>query len=197
MWSRAPIGRRVALVTSPALTGRAVGERRSRTKAIVLAGAMLFVAMPTAADEPLAPRSPITKCSANGQFCATADPKLDAVLVYRSHERQRELWRLGGWERSFDLSDDGDHLVVCYSGLNLLPLEYKPEWVMLRFYTRDRLVRQFTLRELIPDLTRLKRTASHYEWGQCAGFRGDRSYEVRTVDRGALRFELGSGRLAK
>ena len=166
-------------------------------KALVLAGALLNVAWPASADAPLAPRSPVTKCSPSRQFCATADPRLDVVLVYPTHDRQRERWRPAGWERAFDLADDGDHLVVCYSGLNLLPLDYQPEWVLLRFYDRGTLLRQWTVRELIPDPTKLRRTASHYEWGGCAGFRPDGSFEVRTVDRGALRFEVRSGRLTK
>ena len=102
-------------------------ERRSGMQALVLAGALLNVAWPASADAPLAPRSPVTKCSPSRQFCATADPRLDAVLVYPTYDRQRERWRLAGWERAFDLADDGDHLVVCYSGLNLLPLDYRAD----------------------------------------------------------------------
>lgn len=163
----------------------------------ILALTMLVLTLPAAADKPLPPPSVVTICSANGRYCATADPKLDAVIVHPRGERDKPLWRLKGWERSFHLADDGAHLVVCFSGLNLLPLDYRPDWVLLKFYERDRLLRQWSVRELIPAPTRLRRTASHYEWGGCAGFVADGSFEVRTVDRGTLRFDAVSGRLLR
>ena len=47
---------------------------------------------------------------------AVADPKRDAVSVYRVDGPNKiELWSISPWERSFDLADDGDHLVVCYA----------------------------------------------------------------------------------
>jgi hypothetical protein len=116
-------------------------------------------------------------------------------VVYEGSDRKQERWSVSGWERSFDIADDGDHLVVCYSGLNLLPLDYKPEWTMLRFYRRRELVREWTLRELVPNLAALRRTVSHYHWGACQGFQADGSYQVVTVDRGKLLFDVTTGRL--
>jgi hypothetical protein len=159
---------------------------------------ILGVAVAALADEPLSPPSEVTRCSPNGRYCAVADPRRDAVAIYSVVGGQRtELWAVTPWPRSFDVADDGNHLVICYIGLNLLPLDYQTEDEMLQFYDQGKLVRRWSLRELVPDLGKLKRTASHYEWGNCVGFAADGRYEVRTVDRGLLRFDMGTGRLVK
>ena len=164
-------------------------------RAGVMAG-VLGLAVAALADAPLPPPAEITRWSPNRRYCAVADPKRDAVVVYGVANGQRtELWAVTPWQRSFDLADDGRHLAVCYSGLNLLPLDYKPEWTMLQFYDQARLVRKWSLRELVPDLGKLTRTASHYQWGQCVGFAADGQYQVRTADRGLLHFDAGTGTL--
>jgi hypothetical protein len=56
-------------------------------------------------------------------------------------------------------------------------------------------VRKWSLRELVPDQTKLRRTASHYQWGMCNGFDATGAYRVETVDRGALRFDVRTGAL--
>jgi hypothetical protein len=155
---------------------------------------ILVLAAATAmADEPLAPASVITRCSPSGRYCATADPKLETVVVYEKGQATAPRWSLKGWQRVFDVADSGEHLVTCYSGMNLLPLDYKPEWNMLAFYERGKLIRTVSVAELIPDLTKLRRTASHYEWGQCMGFDGPNRYRVTTVDRGLLHFDVTTG----
>jgi hypothetical protein len=74
----------------------------------------------------------LTRSAHDGLMCvAPADPERDAVSVYRVEGPARtELWSISPWERSFELADDGGHLVVCYSGLNPLPLDDKPDWTM-------------------------------------------------------------------
>ena len=151
-------------------------------------------------DTPLAPPVGITHCSANRRFCAVADPQRDAVAIYRvegGDDRRTELWAITPWQRVFDLANDGDHLVVCYSGQNLLPLHYKQDWPMLEFYERHKVVRRWSLGELVPDLRKLRRTVSHYEWGNCLGFDSAGRYQVRTVDRGLLRFDASTGKLTE
>jgi hypothetical protein len=167
-------------------------------KRVLAVLAMLVWPLAAFGDAPLQPPSRLTRWSANRRYVAVADPKRHAVTVYRVAGRERtELWATPRWERSFDVADDGDHLVACYSGLNLLPLDYKPEWTMIEFYKRGKLIRAWSLRELVPDLGKLERTVSHYSWGSCVGFNAKGLYEVRTVDRGSLRFDVRRGALAK
>lgn len=150
------------------------------------------------ADAPLPPPSQIAQWSSNRRYVAVADPMRDAVAVYRVEGPNRtELWSISPWQRSFQLADDGEHLVVCYSGLNLLSLDYKPSWTMLTFYRRNALVRTWSLGELVPDLTKLQRTASHYSWGRCVGFDTAGAFQVETVDRGVLKFNAHTGALVK
>ncbi len=150
------------------------------------------------ADAPLRPPQPVTQWSANRQFCAVSDPATDRLTVYRvSAGARSELWSVAGWQRSFAVSDTGDDVVTCYGGLSLLPLDYRPDETLLTFYRRGRATRSWTVAELIRDRTRLERTSSHYHWGECVGFAASGVFEVRTVDRGTLRFDPSTGALAK
>jgi hypothetical protein len=155
----------------------------------------LLCASPAMADAPLPPPAPVTRCSVDGGHCATADPTADTLTVYamRGKVRGETAWTLKGWERDFYVQNGGQYLVVCFSGLNLLPLDYKPEWPMLTFYDGGRLVRRVLLRDLITDPSKLRRTASHYAWGRCRGFDVQGAFEVETVDRGVLKFDVRTG----
>lgn len=158
---------------------------------------LTLLAASARADAPLPPPEAIEQCSANGAHCATADPVANRIDVYRKGTPGTPLWSVPGWARVFHVSDSGRHLVTCFGGVNLLPLDYKRDEPMLTFYDRGRLVRSVTLAELVPDLTKLRRTVSHYEWGRCVGFDGPATYSVETVDRGLLRFDATTGQLAK
>ena len=158
---------------------------------------LLLAATAATADAPLPPPALVTRCSVDKRHCATADPRADSLTVHEMSDgkRGKRLWSLKGWEREFELANGGEDLVVCYSGMNLLPVDYSPEWPMLKFYHRGELVRQVLLRDLILDVSKLKRTVSHYHWGQCMGFGSGGTFEVETVDRGLLRFSLRTGLL--
>jgi hypothetical protein len=159
-----------------------------------LATVLVVISATSFADAPLEPREEITQWSSNRRFCAVADPARDRVAVYRVEARTRtELWDIHPWQRSVAVSDDGEYLVACYSGLNLLPLDYRPEWKMLEFYHHGALIRSWTLAELVLDRSKLRRTASHFEWGACVGFDSKNRFEVRTVDQGAILFNAATG----
>ena len=164
----------------------------------LLVAAVVTWATAAAADAPLAPPSRVTQWAANRRYVAIADPTRDTVSVYQAAGVERvELWSIRGWERSFFVADDGLHLVVCPSGLNLLPVNYQRSWSMLRFYERGSVLREWSLGELVPDQTKLRRTVSHYEWGYCVGFEKSGAFVVRTVDRGTLRFNILTGALVR
>lgn len=166
-------------------------------RALVIASILLFVAQ-AFGDAPLPSPSRVERWSLNRRYVAVADPKTDTITIYRVEGQTRmEFWSRDGWERAFDLANDGEHLIVCYSGLNLLPLNYETSSAMLSFYKRGVAIRKWSLRELIPDLSKLQRTVSHYRWGHCVGFDSAGLYEVQTVDRGRLRFDVHSGELVK
>jgi hypothetical protein len=166
-------------------------------RALAIAG-ILFFSVQAFGDAPLTSPSRVERWSPNRRYVAVADPKKDVITVYQAEGTTRkELWRRDGWERAFDLADDGEHLVVCYGGLNLLPLNYETSWTMLSFYRHGVAFRRWSVRELIQDLSKLKKTVSHYYWGYCVGFDSNSLYEVQTVDRGRLRFDVRIGEMAR
>ena len=162
---------------------------------VVLVAVFVGLAARVHPDAPLPPPEIIERCS--GRYCAAADPKANVVVVRQGtiSERGNELWHVDGWERYFEVSNDGEYLVACYGGGNLLPLKYDAAWPMIRVYRRGKLVRALPLSEVVRDLSKLKRTVSHYDWGSCIGFASDQQYEIETADRGRLRFTLPSGAL--
>lgn len=85
----------------------------------------------------MAPPSRVERWFPNRRYDAVADPKKNTITICRVEGQTRtEFWRRDGWERAFDLADDGKHLIVCYSGLNLPPLNYETSWAMLSFHKR-------------------------------------------------------------
>ena len=135
------------------------------------------------ADKQLPPPGKITVCSTDGAFCAIADPTGPSLSVFR-RGATAAVWSLPAWHRQFFLSNDGDHLVIGPEGLSLLPLETRLSDRLLIFMKREAVVRVVTVGDLFPDLSLLRRTASHLEWGRVVGI----------SPRGQLVVELVGGR---
>jgi hypothetical protein len=95
--------------------------------ALAIAGILVFVAR-AFGDAPLSSPSQVQRWSPNRRYVAVADPKKNVITVYHAEgSTRKELWSREGWERAFDVADDGEHLVACYSGLNLLPSELRDQ----------------------------------------------------------------------
>jgi hypothetical protein len=151
------------------------------------------------ADEPLPPPQLKTICSKNGFFCAEMDPERNLTTVYRRRAGgvRDLLWSMRGWFRVAALSGDGEYLVTGFDGLNLLPLDYKKDQVMLSFYDRGKLIRQVRLSEMISDFSKLQKTVSHYQWGNYLGLNEDDHYVVELVDKRWLLFNVRTGQVIK
>jgi hypothetical protein len=148
------------------------------------------------ADEPLSPPSLKTIWTSNRQFCAVMDPQSMITSVYqvsRSGQRTRH-WAMYGWFRVAHLADDGKHLVAGHPGVNLVPLDVRKDDVMAYFFRRGELVNSVTLGQLLRDLSRLERTASHYHWGNYLGINKNGSFVIETVDGSAHEFDVTTGR---
>jgi hypothetical protein len=150
------------------------------------------------ADSPLRPPTRQTIWSANRRFFAVMDPDQQITTVYRAtNERQGErVWSMFGWFRVAGLADDGEHLVAGYDGMNLLPINYNKQQVMLYFFKRGELINHVTLDQLVLDNSKLRRTASHYYWGNYHGIDRAGSYVVDTVEGRMLRFDVTTGKPA-
>jgi hypothetical protein len=157
-----------------------------------LAALLLLTPLPAAADEPLAKPWPKTVCSANTSYCAVMDPASWTTEV-RIGEAGEMLWSMAGWFRLAALSDDGETLVAGYDGMNLLPLDYSPDLVVLTFYHRGTPIAEVTLDQVIDDFGALERTVSHYNWGHYLGFDQAGRYVIETVDGRRIAFDATTG----
>lgn len=164
--------------------------------ATIVALLTLSVPLPAVADAPLMPPHRHTQCSPSGQFCATIDPQ-GGTFVHRSGEDGELLWSIPKWFRVLYLADDPDLLVTGYDGQNLVPLDAPGDVEVLTFWNRGKVVCAYKLSELVADLGRLQRTASHYHWGSYLGFDGDGNFRVATVQNQTLVFDAARGVLVE
>lgn len=138
-------------------------------------------------------------CSLNGFFCAVMDPeqKVTTVVRRRAGGVSQPLWSMDGWFRVAYVSNDGEYLVTGYDGVNLLPLNYKRNQVMISFYDRGKLIRQVRLNEMISDFSKLEKVASHYRWGECLGLNSEDHLTVELVDKTWLMFDIKTGQIIR
>lgn len=167
-----------------------------------MAAAGIFVALlikGASADQPLPPPELKTICSTSGFFCAEMDPDRNLTTVYRRRAGgvREPLWSMRGWFRVAALSSDGEYLVTGYDGVNLLPLDYRKDQVMLSFYDRGKLIREVRLNELVTDFSKLEKTASHYQWGHYLGINADDHYTVELPDKRWVLFNVKTGQPIK
>ncbi len=147
------------------------------------------------ADAPLPPPADHSVKSPNGRFEArfTLSPEQTAVFDISTSKR---LWSMNGFHRHAFLADDGRHLVTSYSGYNLIPVDSKPDLVLLEFFDGPKSIKRVTLGEIVRDMARLRRTVSHLHWGMSAGFDAEGRFCVETVEERRLKFDAATGRLS-
>jgi hypothetical protein len=143
------------------------------------------------ADAPLPPPTLHRVSSPNGQFAVVSDPGVGTRIVESASGTQ--LWAIPGWFRSLRISDDGQHLAIGYSGLNLLPLDADDSLEMISFWDRGRKVKSVPLRAIVPDRSILRRTVSHYAWGNIGGINPNNQLIVTRVDGRVFRFNMING----
>jgi hypothetical protein len=160
----------------------------------MLVGAWLGWLPAARADQPLAvPASRKIPAPAGNCWAYTDVDSKSTTAFKRGKGKASKLWSVPGWYRVAALAADCEHFVTGYDGGNLLPEQYDPDTVMLSFYAKGTLIRQVTLRELVKDLTKLQKTASHWSWGYYAGVERRTHYRVGTVDRGDIVFDMKTG----
>jgi hypothetical protein len=181
----------------------------ARTKAVSVSSfiGLSVLSVPLHADEPPEPPHSRKIDSGSCSCWAYTDAKAKVTSGYRAVRTPAsprapdakggrfELWRVPGWYRVAALSHDCDYLVTGYDGANLLPIAYERGTIMLAFHAHGRLVRQVRLDELVLDLSKLRRTESHWEWGYYGGVEKDHYYRVNTNDRGSILYDMATGQL--
>ena len=151
-------------------------------------------AAPARADAPLPPPERSTLCSPSRLFCVTTDPSEGTWAHHPGRGLRTEaLWSVPRWFRRLWLADDPELLVTGYDGGELVPLRSPGATEVLTFWRHGRPLRVWRLAELIDDLGRLDRTASHYRWGGYLGFDAEGRFRVRTVEGQELVFDPATG----
>lgn len=160
----------------------------------MVAALLLGGAAQSSADAPLPPPAEVTSCSRLRTFCAVSDPRANSTTVYRMNgdARGERAWSMRGWLRNFHVSEDGGHLVAGYDEM-LLPLDHDLSLPILRFFRRGALIRKVSFRDVVSRLG-LRRTASHFAWGEYKGFNQKDEYELVLLDGTALRFDARTGK---
>jgi hypothetical protein len=148
---------------------------------------------PAVADAPIISGDDDRIESRNRKFVALPSKDRKETIIYDRTVRQREIWRMPGWEESGSLSDDGDYLVRSSPHSNLIDLDYKPDLTMLAFYRRGTLIRKVPLSELIRDFRSMPRSVSHYFWGYYLGLSALHRYDVHTVEGRLISYDITTG----
>jgi hypothetical protein len=176
---------------------RATGTMRTLAH-LLLPIATITASVVTRADEPLSPPATKEVWSPNKKFCAVMEPQPATTTVFRvtSDGKRTKSWTMSGWFRVADLADDGEHLVVGNGGMNLLPLNVTKDEPMIDFFQRGKRITTVRLGELFRDPSSLKRTVSHYLWGNYLGLDENGRYVVETVEGQKLLFDVTTGRPA-
>jgi hypothetical protein len=134
---------------------------------------LVGVTQPLLADTPRMPTPRITVSSSGRCFFTLLPPQFDGRdgttrkpfgVAYKLEESGalHELWRTEGWYAfTCFLSDNGLYLVV----LNDSPMGHElSKDPALLFYDRGKLLGQFSTADLVKDKTKVRSSASHYQW---------------------------------
>ena len=155
----------------------------------LLAG--IFCASKAYADEPLQPPYRHQVTSPDKRAVAISDPKTGTKIVDAA--TGKELWSMPGWFRWLFVSNDGQHLATGYDGMNLIPVNYNQDIVLITFWERGRKVKTIALRNISPDASSLRRTVSHYRWGDIEGVNEHNQLVVTRADGRQYRFNIATG----
>lgn len=161
-------------------------------KQLILALVLLLCSSVSAADEPLQAPAAKRVCNHDISYCAYLDPEQDTVIYkVEGNYKLSEAYQIKGWHRSFHISPNGQHVVIGFAGLNLLPKSVKPNQVMLSIYYKGKLQHTITLSQLLYSLDSLQPTVSHYHWGSIDHV-SDFHIRLDTVE-GMVEVDLKSG----
>ena len=178
------------------------------------------------ADTPMGPPQDYEVSSRNGQWIARMTVEPATTAVYKAPGDGAAVWSIESYHRVVYLADDGEHLAIAFLDLLFAspdmvvmtpdyraefdaknrrdpisdpwsPAAYSPEMVVLRFMRRGEIVRDVSVRELLPDLSKLQRTASSWHWGMFGGFNKRGEFMAGAVDYRTLFFEPATARIVR
>lgn len=158
---------------------------------IVIFALAMFAVVAAQADTPLPTPSAHEAISKNSAFVAISSPTNGTRVLNKA--TKQELWSMAGWFRWLFVSNDGNHVVTGYDGMNLIPIDYTDDLVLLTFWDKGREIRKVTLKEIVPSKAILTRTVSHYHWGTIVEINESGSLAVNRSDGKTLLFDVTTG----
>jgi hypothetical protein len=142
------------------------------------------------ADSPLPPQQTWRTCDAHINYCASLDPDHGiTVFEIATPFTAKEIYTIPGWSRSGRISTDGVYFIT--GGESLIPKEVQPDFVMFVVWKNGEKHHEITLSQIIKKKSSLKKTASHYRWGE-VGYLGKDYLSLHTVE-GDVSVNLESG----
>ncbi|MFZ6756429.1 hypothetical protein ACO0K9_04355 [Undibacterium sp. Ji50W] len=146
------------------------------------------------ADAPLQAPKVIRRENLNKTFTAVSDPKKGTVILRTDG---KEMWRIPAWFRDFYIANDGVYFVSTYWGMDLIPLDYKTNLVLMTFWKNGKIIKEVPIKELVTSKDVLVRTASHYLWGTVEGLNKDDLLTVRRADGVIFLYNIKTGNQIK
>lgn len=163
---------------------------------MVLFGAICLLPVEMRGDRPLRPPSTFRADAPGGRFYAEANHETQRTTVFEVKAAAAvPRYEIPAWSRVVHLSADGRFVAFGYSGSNLLSLGVTSELAMITFYQDGAQTAQVPLRRLMPDLKLLRRSASHWVWGEYLGFQPHGAFRVKTVDGRILTLDPATGNI--
>jgi len=171
------------------------------------------------ADKPAPPLSHKT-VSANGKYVfvmISPLPKLDASVaeskairakyaksgLYKNDGSVEPLWTVDWYRYKVDVASDGEHVVRHgnwpereggFENPSVSKEELKQEAVS--FFAKGKLLRQYSIVELIDEPKNLKVSVSHFEWRKNSQYSDDkRQFEVVTQDGNRILFDVTTAKI--
>ena len=139
---------------------------------------MLLAAVSAHAAAPRAVPHDVKRFAANGRYFFVSRQAQHSTIVFSAARPASPLWSVPAWLPLADVSNDGNHLAAIYPGGNILAADAVASTPLLTFYNRSAPARTFTVGDVVPDLTTLRRSDAGRVWGYVVGFRADGCYVV-------------------
>lgn len=140
------------------------------------------------ADEALRPVQDVMFCAQSNSFCAHSSLTTSTTAVGASNSVE-PTWSFHAFVQNGFISDDGDWVVSCYGGRNLVPVDAGLDFVIAIIYGRNGERRSVYLRDLFTDLSSLPKTVSHKEWGSCVGI-SHNLFQIKKYDGSMFEISL-------
>lgn len=158
---------------------------------VIFAACFLIVHSCSLADEPLELPKSFEVTSQNKLFAAISDPQKGTTVL--DSVTRKEKWTIPGWHRSLIVSNDGEHLITMYGGLNLIPIDYDENMALITIWTHGKITQKISVKQIVPDKDYMRKTVSHYHWGDVIGVDGSDQLVIKRQDGQEFKIDFRFG----